>query len=70
MKPTVGRIVHYHDHSNEPLAAIITKVWSDTMVNLAVFSEGGTTYSRTSVNNESQYGTFWCWPDPKANEAT
>lgn len=56
-KPTVGRIVHYFPGSadslyvqGKPLAALITSVWSDTCVNLAVFhANGGTPYSKTSV---------------------
>jgi hypothetical protein len=69
MKPTVGRIVHFHDHDQQPLAAMVVKVWNEHMVDLTVFSEGGTTYARTSINHESlvagasEYlGIFWCWP--------
>lgn len=46
-KPTVGRIVHYVPGGNDPphngaevLPAIITRVWSDTCVNLRVFNDG------------------------------
>jgi hypothetical protein len=58
IKPTVGRIVWFYPASNEdkmpydkgqPLAAIVTKVWSDTMVNLAVFDANGIRHGRTSV---------------------
>ncbi len=46
MKPTVGRIVHFHEineqgASGPPRAAIITEVWSDTCVNLAIFYGNG-----------------------------
>lgn len=44
MKPTVGRIVWYYPPSpvnTSPLAAIITAVWSDQYVNLAIFSRNG-----------------------------
>jgi hypothetical protein len=59
--PTVGRVVWYHPvvseemlHSlptimNQPLAAIVAGVWSDTCVNLAVFDANGNAHSRTSV---------------------
>ncbi len=59
IKPTVGRIVHYHPDpfdniapgipGGAPLAAIIATVWSDTCVNLAVFDANGVSCSRTSV---------------------
>lgn len=59
--PTIGRIVHYNPSANEglarigtetgsqPLAAIITGVWSDSCVNLAVFDANGAAHCRTSV---------------------
>jgi len=52
MKPTIGRIVHYVQEkpyqSSEPtvsrvmvtIPAIITAVWTDTCVNLQVFTDG------------------------------
>lgn len=60
IKPSVGRVVwfwpgsfdtelgNYHDKA-QPQAAIVSYVWSDTMVNLAVFDPNGGTHSRTSV---------------------
>lgn len=56
--PTVGRIVLYRkstndtdlaSRGNQPLAAIIAAVWSDTMVNLHVIDANGVGHSRTSV---------------------
>lgn len=47
--PTVGRIVWYIDDSGASLAAIITHVWSDDCVNLAVFSADGVPFGKTSV---------------------
>jgi hypothetical protein len=50
IKPTIGRVVWFHPASNfigahfdkaEPLAAIIVHVWTDRMVNLAVFDQNG-----------------------------
>jgi hypothetical protein len=42
IKPTVGRVVHYHRRKGEdPTPAIITKVWSDEVVNLGIFNEDG-----------------------------
>jgi hypothetical protein len=57
IKPTVGRVVLYHPkleeriarNGDQPLAAIICCVWSDTCVNLAVFDANGVRHSRTSV---------------------
>ena len=53
ISPTVGRIVWYYppgvSHEAAPLAAIVAKVWSDTMVNLAVFRENGDAERQTSV---------------------
>lgn len=59
--PTVGRVVWFYPYANTgeagfanaegcaPYAAIIARVWSDTLVNLAVFDANGTAHSRTSV---------------------
>jgi len=57
IQPTVGRIVWFYPPANQlpeahpghPLAAIITAVWSDEMVNLAVFDGNGSSHSYTSV---------------------
>lgn len=58
--PTVGRIVWFHDETcldpapiaritGQPSAAIITAVWGDRMVNLAVFDGNGKIHPRTSI---------------------
>lgn len=76
MKPTVGRIVHYHDPANapgktEPLAAVIVQVHSPSMVNLTVFEQDGRARGETSVDllpvNEVQGVDRRCctWP-PRA----
>jgi hypothetical protein len=52
IKPTIGRIVWYHPSSGlsiSPHAAIVTAVWSDTCINLAVFDPSGTPYSACST---------------------
>lgn len=50
IEPTVGRIVWYYPpgvkpgvprNKRQPLAAIVTYVWSNTCVNLAIFDENG-----------------------------
>ena len=56
ISPTIGRVVLYHppfvpdSGTNEVThAAIVTHVWSDTCVNLAIFDSNGLPYSATSV---------------------
>lgn len=57
IKPTVGRVVWYHpfetdpgpNPGDQPLCALVTHVWSDTCINLAVFDVNGKTYGKTSV---------------------
>lgn len=75
--PTVGRIVHYHTtekdreyhprapHQNSQitLPAIITAVWSPTLVNLKVFNDGVADYWKTSVNiSDDGKENSWSWP--------
>jgi hypothetical protein len=50
ISPTIGRIVWYRDGSSQPLAAIVTYVWSDRLVNLAVFNPNDCLpFGKTSV---------------------
>lgn len=54
IKPTVGRVVWFYVWSpgqghKGPLAALITQVHSDSVVNLATFSEDGTHRPQTRV---------------------
>lgn len=52
IKPTNGRIVWFTDPSGPSLtqlAAIVTSVHSDRMVNLCVFDQSGVPFPRTSV---------------------
>lgn len=76
MKPTVGRIVHYRVSAHlqaasagEVRAAIVTRVWSDTCVNLSVFwdaSDSATLPQHvTSVVQGSGEG-HWDWPIQQA----
>lgn len=59
-KPSVGRIVHYREPrvegGHEIRAAIVTRVWSDTCVNLTVFGADGGVYGVKSA-------TAWSWPE-------
>lgn len=54
--PSVGRIVlvpvdalHLQANGAEVLPAIITRVWSDSVVNLQVFVDAGAVVSKTSA---------------------
>lgn len=71
MKPTIGRIVHYKNTETEAqfqkgaqvVPAIITRVHSDNVVNLTVFTDsGGGVHQKTSVSLGTDAGT-WAWPE-------
>lgn len=53
IKPTIGRVVWYHPSGStaeeQPQAAIVVYVWSDTCVNLTTFDPNGHPYAQTSV---------------------
>jgi len=72
MTPTIGRIVHYwHNPGDEPVAAIVVRVWSDECVNLRLFTDGepGATFPseyQTSVTRCDQ-GDKWGWDWPARN---
>ena len=74
MKPTIGRVVIYNtteedkasagknfDNVVQQLPAIIVNVWSDTCINVRVFSDGGGMLWKTSINQGDQPGQ-WNWP--------
>lgn len=71
MKPSIGRIVHYYESPTaQPLAAIITAVWSHSCVNLAIFNASGQPQSQppTSITlvadgaERSSSGRCCTWP--------
>lgn len=74
MKPSIGRIVHFQqrnlgldvgdDNRVFPVAAIITHVHTDTLVNLTLFPGAGGTEAKTSVRFEEGPGepNTWTWP--------
>lgn len=49
IKPTIGRVVHFHPEPNVTHAAIVTYVWSATLVNLVHFDPNGVSHGITSV---------------------
>ncbi|HOK07809.1 MAG TPA: hypothetical protein PLW40_11500 [Syntrophales bacterium] len=71
--PTVGRVVLFYRHGKtqkdageQPEAAIIAHVWSDTCVNLAYFDSNGVARNVTSVplyhdDGERPVGFFCEW---------
>lgn len=74
MKPSLGRIVIVPmnpatNNGADEAPAIITRVWSDTMINVRVFSDTGTgdsVMSKTSLNLHDEKPEFpghdaW-WP--------
>ena len=64
MTPTVGRIVHVA-YSGMIYLGLVTYVWSDTCVNLALFSsDGDYVGGQTSlVYNEDRVSHLtWSWP--------
>lgn len=67
MKPSVGRIVHFHAttgadefNGSKTHPAIITRVWSDDCVNLHVFFDANAPQVRTSCS--ASLG-MWSWPE-------
>lgn len=67
MKPSVGRIVHFHHPSCDgPAAAIVTQVFEDDSANLAVFFSSGGHGSHFLVPfSEEPKAGCWSWP-PRA----
>lgn len=74
MQPTIGRIVHVpadpaKNNGASVAPAIITRVWSDTCVNLRVLLDSPETEWRTSVTfvedlNGAELRTPWAWTWP------
>ncbi len=69
MKPTIGRVVIFHFPDSEKhinnqgldAPAIITRVWSETCVNLKVLNDGIENTWKTSVpQGDGAYQ--WSWP--------
>lgn len=70
MKPSLGRIVIYHDKSQSFngqyfAPAVITRVWSDTCVNLIVLADCTNPFVKTSVvlDPEKVQDIGWSWPE-------
>ncbi len=74
-KPSVGRIVHYipteeertgaNFNQQEKAPAVITAVWSDTLVNLQVLNDGDQSPTRKlSIQMKTETLTSSCWEWP------
>lgn len=76
MKPSVGRIVHFHTTekacqsngcADGPYPAVITRVWSDTCVNLKVLPDCAEPFDATSVClDDIDCSSRWTWPPREA----
>ncbi len=70
IKPTIGRVVWYwpelSSRGDQPYAAIVAYVWSDDLVNLAVFDRNGHSYNMTSVPLVQDGGSWTPGPSPYA----
>ncbi len=69
MKPSVGRIVHYHSYGTpggefkpEPRAAIITKVHSDYCVDLCAINPTGLFFNTEVLYTTDPTPGHWNWP--------
>lgn len=69
-KPSVGRTVHYvsygtpgGEYTSQCRAAIITEVWSDSQVNLAVLNPSGMFFNSADHDESSHEGGTWHWPE-------
>ena len=75
MTPTIGRIVHvfpgentqWHfngNGANDPIAAIITRVWNNDSINVIAFPDASTPLPLTSVNRKKTHPSMrWDWPE-------
>lgn len=75
IQPTIGRVLWFTPASGsekqrddkQPLAALVTYVWNDRMVNLAAFDQDGNSFSATSVtllqgdDAKPEHGYFASW---------
>ena len=63
MKPTIGRIVHFYGDEDEPIAAVVVRVWDEECVNLRLLEDGPDTPWMTSVPYHEDKREFsWSWP--------
>lgn len=71
IKPTVGRVVlvKFDSEQKEPIPALICKVHSDTLINVAGFTESGRVFNYVDIqllqdsDEPEQYTPFAYWMD-------
>lgn len=68
-KPSVGRIVHYQaygtpggEYPSVPRAAIVTQVFEDDSVGLAVLNPTGMFFNPKISYSEEPKAGHWSWP--------
>jgi hypothetical protein len=81
IKPTVGRVVWFYpvgrSNQQQPQAALIAHIWSNTCVNLAIFDDNGVPYPNppTSIllvqegNPVPGGGNYCCWMPYQTGQA-
>lgn len=76
---TIGRIVHFvldrGRHKGAHRAAIVTRVWSPTMVSLDVFTSGEDDGERSPLSvtsikcdSDEKKPATWHWPEPEPED--
>ena len=70
MKPSLGRIVIFKGFTSQSgikeHAAIITRVWSDELVNITAFIDGMSpmNFSSIKLHSEPHHDSYtWAWPE-------
>lgn len=69
VRPSLGRIVHVHNcpygPQGKPVAAIVTDIVNEEVINVTAFIDGGppTALMGVSSTSDPETGTvFWGWP--------
>lgn len=63
--PSVGRVVHYQEGQNPPLAALITAVYEEAEVSLVVYREHLHMFRQGVEFSATPQSGHWNWP-PRA----
>lgn len=65
-QPSIGRIVHFVSNTGDHWPAVITRVWSATMVNVHVLPDlnPAFTFSSCKLDEHAAKPNTWHWPEP------